>query len=193
MKKLVFINGCIRGKDSRTLSVAAPLLEALAQRYEIQTIDLTNTSLAPINTASYLQRGTAGLSPADREAGMIVANADRLVIAAPFWDMSFPSALKVFFEHISAADLTFVNLDDGNTKGNCAAEKMLYITTRGMEIPTGDFRDQGSSYLKALGWLWGIPTVQTVAAYGMDVVDEQTRMKRLEDAVLEGLRICEDF
>ena len=32
--------------------------------------------------------------------------ADRIVIAAPFWDMSFPSAWKVFrlFEPISAED-----------------------------------------------------------------------------------------
>ena len=35
-----------------------------------------------------------------------ISAADRIVIAAPFWDMSFPSALKVFrrFEPISAED-----------------------------------------------------------------------------------------
>ena len=193
MKKLVFINGCMRRGDSRTLSIAEPLLQALAQRYEIQTIDLTGMTLEPVNADLYTKRGSEGLSAWDASAGRLVANADRLVIAAPFWDMSFPSALKVFFEHISAPDLTFVNLDDGNTGGNCRSEKMLYITTRGMEIPTGDFRDQGSSYLKALGWLWGIPEVQTVAAWGMDVVDEQTRRQRLEAAVREGLQLCEVF
>ena len=30
-----------------------------------------------------------------------VAQADMLVIAAPYWDMSFPSSLKIFFEAAS--------------------------------------------------------------------------------------------
>ena len=29
-----------------------------------------------------------------------IANADKIVIAAPFWDMSFPSLLKVYIENI---------------------------------------------------------------------------------------------
>ena len=29
--------------------------------------------------------------------------------AAPFWDMSFPSALKVFFENMSLFGVTFDN------------------------------------------------------------------------------------
>lgn len=48
--------------------------------------------------------------------------------AAPFWDMSFPSALKVFFENMSLFGVTF----DSNEKecyGLCKAEKVMYITT----------------------------------------------------------------
>ncbi|MBP3388377.1 MAG: NAD(P)H-dependent oxidoreductase [Clostridia bacterium] len=193
MKQLVFIDGCIRGEASRTRSVAVPLLQALEKRYEIHRMDLSTSTLEPVTADLYARRGTEGLSAEDVAAGRLVAQADRIVIAAPFWDMSFPSVLKVFFEHISAPDLTFLDVGDGTTKGNCRAKKLLYITTRGMEIPTGDPRDQGSSYLKALGWLWGIPEVLTVAAYGMDVVDDQTRARRLTEAVAQGLKICEDF
>lgn len=35
------------------------------------------------------------------------AAADKLVIAAPFWDMSFPAILKIYLERISVTDLTF--------------------------------------------------------------------------------------
>lgn len=193
MKKLLFINACIRGKDSRTLSVAEPLLQELAQRYEIQRLDLSDADISPVTGTLYAERQQNGLSEADIAAGRLVAEADRIVIAAPFWDMSFPAVLKVFFEHISAPDLTFVYLEDGNTRGNCRAEKILYITTRGFEIVTGEPRDQGTSYLKALGWLWGIPEVLTVAACGMDVTDAETGKQRLAAAVEEGLAICKDF
>ncbi|MBQ8893517.1 MAG: NAD(P)H-dependent oxidoreductase [Clostridia bacterium] len=193
MKKLLFINACIRREESRTLAVAKPILQKLAERYEIQQLDLTDDDRLPVTATLFARRGQEGLSAEDLEAGRLVAEADRIVIAAPFWDMSFPAVLKVFFEHISAPDLTFVNLEDGNTKGNCRAERLLLITTRGMEIPTGSPLDQGTSYLKALGWLWGIPQVDTVAAWGMDVTDEETRTRRLELAVAEGLKISEDF
>ena len=41
-----------------------------------------------------------------------IAAADRIIIAAPFWDMSFPSALKVFFANMSLFGITF----DSNEK-----------------------------------------------------------------------------
>lgn len=193
MKKLVFIDACIRGEDSRTLAVARPLIQALAPRYEILPIDLTHAQLAPVTAPLYCERAQNGLSPEDMAWGRLVAEADRIVIAAPFWDMSFPSVLRTFFEHISASELTFVNLADGSTKGVCRAEKLLYITTRGMDIGTGDPLEQGTPYLKALGWLWGIPQILTVAAQGMDVTDEETRDRRLAAAVAAGLKLCEDF
>lgn len=192
MKKLVFINACIRGQDSRTLSVAQPILAALEARYAITRIDLTGSSLAPVTAPLFDQRGS-GISPEDSAYGKLVAEADRIVIAAPFWDMSFPSVLKVFFEHISVPDITFRNNPDGTTRGNCKAEKLLYITTRGMEIETGSALDQGTSYLKALGWLWGFGEVITVAARGMDVQPAEIVQQRLEDARREGLEICKGF
>ena len=80
----------------------------------------------------------------------MVRDADRIVIAAPFWDMSIPTALKVFFELCSIFNVTFSS-DDKTCFGKCRAEKMLYITTRGMDIPTGDVLEQATPYLKALG------------------------------------------
>ena len=192
MKKLVFINACIRGQDSRTLSLAQPILAALEENYAITQIDLTETSLMPVTAPLFRERGN-GISPEDDANGRLVAEADRIVIAAPFWDMSFPSVLKAFIEHISVPELTFCNNPDGTTRGNCKAEKLLYITTRGMEIETGSNLDQGTSYLKALGWLWGFGEVITVAAWGMDVQPAEIVQQRLQAALAEGLEICKGF
>ena len=66
-----------------------------------------------------------GVVPAEHvDLARRIAAADRIVIAAPFWDMSFPSALKVFFENMSLFGITF----DSNEKecyGLCKAEKEI--------------------------------------------------------------------
>ena len=192
MKKIVFINACIRNENSRTLKLAKPLLKQLSKNYEIEEINLTKSDLTPVTSKLYEERKN-GLSIEDIQNGKVISNADRIVIASPFWDMSFPSVLKVFFEHISAPGLTFNNNDDGSTRGNCKAKKILYITTRGMNIETNSSLDQGTSYLKALGWLWGIPEVITVAVAGTDVSTESQLEAKFEKALEYGLSICEDF
>lgn len=193
MEKLVFINACIRGSDSRTLQLARPLLSALAQRYEITEIDLSDHPVFPVTSRLFHERGSRGISEEDALWGNLVAGADRLVVAAPFWDMSFPSVLKAFFEHISVPGITFQNNEDGTTRGNCKAEKILYITTRGMDIPTGSPLDQGTSYLRALGWLWGFGQLHTVAAWGMDVNSSDTVQALLRQATDDGLKLCKEF
>ena len=193
MKKLVFINACIRKEESRTLQIAKTLLTVLQQRYEITEIDLSDHPFPPITAKLLQERGAHGISKEDTILGKLVADADRLVIAAPFWDMSFPSVLKVFLEHISVPGITFQNNEDGTTRGNCRTKKLLYITTRGMNIQTDSPLDQGSSYLRALSWLWGIDQLQTIAACGMDVHDSNTVAKLIKEATDEGLRICEEF
>ena len=193
MKKLTFINACIREGESRTLRLANPLIEELSKRYEVTEIKLSHSDLKPITFPLYKERGTNGLSEEDITNGRLVAEADRIVVAAPFWDMGIPSILKTFIEHISAPDLTFCNNPDGSTRGNCKAEKLLYITTRGMDIETGSPLEQGSSYLKALSWLWGIGEVVTVDVHGTDVNDSETVNRRISEAIKYGIEICKEF
>ncbi|MGN0189216.1 MAG: NAD(P)H-dependent oxidoreductase, partial [Candidatus Cryptobacteroides sp.] len=143
MERLIIIDSCMRD-ESRTKVILDAAREVLSSRYEIETIDVNALALPPV-TPEILKERTAGRVPEDTVAlAMKIASADRLVIAAPFWDMSFPSVLKAFFENMSLYNVTFS--DDGTTcTGLCKCSKVLYITTRGMDIPTGDCRDQGSS------------------------------------------------
>ncbi|MBQ8918428.1 MAG: NAD(P)H-dependent oxidoreductase, partial [Oscillospiraceae bacterium] len=121
-----------------------------------------------------------------------VRDADRIVIAAPFWDMSFPAALKNFFELCSIFDVTFKS-DDKTCFGNCRAEKLLYITTRGMDIATGDVLEQATPYLKALSWLWGIGPLQVVSAQNMDYSTEEEIERKIGEAIDQGLEIAKTF
>jgi FMN-dependent NADH-azoreductase len=106
--------------------------------------------------------------------------------------MSFPAILKSFFENISLFDITFT--DNGTTcVGLCKCEKVLFITTRGMDIRTGDPLDQGSPYLTALSFLWGLGEVITVAATNMDYLSPEDLALRIEAAKKEAVEICKEF
>ena len=191
-KKLVVIDACIRGEESRTRRIAEPIIRELAKRYDITRYDLARMPMEPLTPESYAQR-VAGSVPAWAvEAAKALAEADRIVVAAPFWDMSFPAVVKVFFEQTSLFDITFT--DNGRScVGLCKCEKVMYITTRGMNIPTGDAREQGSSYLQALSRLWDLGTVLTVAAWNLDYSTPEELEEKIESATRFGLRLAETF
>ena len=192
MKKLVVIDACIRGEVSRTRRIADPIIRELAKRYEVTRYDLTQMPLEPLTPETYAQREAGHVPAWAVEAAKAVAAADRIVVAAPFWDMSFPAVVKVFFEHISLFDITFT--DNGRScVGLCKCEKVMYITTRGMNIPTGDSREQGSSYLQALSRLWDLGTVLTVAAWNLDYSTLEEMDEKIESATRFGLRLAETF
>ena len=93
---------------------------------------------------------------------------------------------------MSLYNVTFT--DDGSTcTGLCKCRKVLYITTRGMDIPTGDFRDQGSSYLKALSSLWGLGEVITVAAWNLDYMPLEKVNEKLEEMARFARQIAAGF
>lgn len=192
MKKLLYIDACIRDEQSRTKRIATPIVEALKQKYEVQTLVINDLDLSIVKKELVTKRTNGDIDPQVMSWAESVRDADRIVIAAPFWDMSIPAALKNFLELCSIFDVTFKS-DDKTCYGNCKAEKMLYITTRGMDIDTGDVLEQGSSYLKALSWLWGIGPLEVVSAQNMDYLSEKEIEERIRKAISEGLKIAEEF
>ena len=192
MKKLLYIDACIRDEASRTKRITTPIVEALKEKYEVETFNLNELNLSIVQKEFLTKRMNGDIDKEVMAWAQSVRDADRIVIAAPFWDMSIPAALKNFFELCSIFDVTFKS-NDKTCYGNCKAEKMLYITTRGMDIATGDVLDQGTSYLKALSWLWGIGPLQVVSAQNMDYVSEEVINEKIRVAVEEGLEIVKTF
>ena len=148
MKRLIFFDACMRA-GSRTKRIASPIIEELGKKYSVETVDLTK-NIYPVADNNTLEDRNNGIVPTeDVDLAKRIAGADRIVIAAPFWDMSFPSALKVFFENMSLFGITF-DTNDKECYGLCKAEKVMYITTRGMNISTGDSLEQATPYIKAI-------------------------------------------
>lgn len=163
--KILFINACVR-EGSRTLVLAKALLEKMEG--EITEIELDRENIPPLNGALLEKRETL-LRQGRTDDPMLryarqFAEADEIVIAAPFWDLSFPAVLKIYLEQVTASGITF-SYCNGQPRGLCRAKKLTYVTTAGGEA-TCDF---GYAYVKALAT--GFYGIRDTVAYCVSNTD----------------------
>ena len=148
--------------------------------------------IVPLTPALFAERGRGDIPSWALEAAKNIADADRILIASPFWDMSFPAALKCFFEQTSLFEVTFT--DNGKTcVGLCRAPKVLYITTRGMDIPTGSYLDQGAPYLRALGALWNLGEMTVLDIHNTDYLPAKELEAKISTCIAEGLELAKTW
>lgn len=173
MQKILFINACVRGSEiSRTHWLCREFLkeyQALNPDVEVITLNLEEENLKPYHSAMLDQRNQL-LKENNRDHEIFryarqFAAADKIVIGAPYWDLSFPAVLKVYIEHVAVSGITFCYTEDGE-KGLCRADKMMYITTTGGYINSADF---GYEYFKGLCRMFGIGGLETVRGEGLDI------------------------
>ena len=166
---ILFINACVR-KTSRTKRLAERYLAKLTG--EIKEVRLEDISF-PVTDEKFLNMrdsciGAGDFSNEIFQLAKDFAAADEIVIAAPYWDLSFPAALKQYFEHINVLGLTFIYTENGIPKGLCNAKKLTYITTAGGPIVSDEF---GFGYIKTLANnFYGIPDVEYIKAEGLDII-----------------------
>ncbi len=164
----LFINACVR-ESSRTKELADYLLSRRNFPYDEVRLD---TMKFPIADQSFLKKRDRLIN--DRDFGNPLFNlarqfaaADDIVIAAPFWDLSFPAALKQYFEQINVIGITFVYTHEGKPAGLCKAGRLTYITTAGGRFFPEKY---GPGYVKSLAQnFYGIPEFRLIKAIGLDI------------------------
>lgn len=104
MKSLVYIDACMR-KESRTRRIAEQIISKLSERYTITKFVLNELPLEIVKEDLIQQRLYGNNDPQSLLWAKKICDADRIVIAAPFWDMSYPAAPKNFFELCSIGGL----------------------------------------------------------------------------------------
>ncbi len=165
---ILFVNACVR-KESRTKRLADCLLAALNRPFEEQR--LAEYAFPAVDEA-FLRKRDAAVREGDFSDPVFAlarrfSRADEIVIAAPFWDLSFPAALKQYFELINVIGVTFRYTEDGAPEGLCRAKKLYYVTTAG-----GTFLPEcyGFGYVKALAEnFYGIRETELIQAAGLDM------------------------
>lgn len=176
-KNVLYIDCCIRGEESRTRQLGEAFLFGLAIRetFTVERLTLMEEPLIPLAGDFFLQRErlleNGELNhPRFRYAHQF-ASAERIVIAAPFWDLSVPALLKIYIENISVQGITFDVDEEMGLFGICRAEKMFFLTTRG-----GDYRqsplETGIPMMRNLATFFGIKEFDYVAADGLDLLIE---------------------
>ena len=154
MKNVLFVDCCIRREASNTRKLAKAFLSALPSDCAVTRLDLMAEDLSYFKD-SYFDQREALLAENRRDHPRFryahqFAQADLIVIAAPFWDLSFPALLKVYIEQVSVDGITFGSTEEG-LKGLCRASHLVFLTTRG-GFYTGDTMEMGSRYLDALNF-----------------------------------------
>ena len=173
MEQILFINACPR-EGSRTLELARHLLSKMEDSVEELTIFEEN--LLPLNgkTLALRDKMTANQNfdhPIFKYAKQF-ATADTIVLAAPFWDLSFPSAVKIWLEYVMAKEITFRYTEEGFPFGLCKAKKLFYVSTAGGPVLPAHM---GFSYVDGLAKSYfGIPETVLFSAENLDVVGTDT-------------------
>lgn len=180
----LFVNCCPR-ENSRTERLAGKLLETLGGYEEVNP---EKEGLVPVDNERLKYR-TALLEKGDlsdeifRYAKQFAA-ADTIVIAAPFWDLSFPSVLKIYIENIYVTGIVSEYDENGAPKGLCKAKKLYYVTTAG-----GAYDARFSfDYLKALAEdYFGIEETFLIKAEMLDIIGNDAEEILTERVKFYGL------
>lgn len=178
---ILVIDCCIRGEESATRRYYQEYLKLAGEDYTV--LELATLPLLPIDkTALALRDAFCSQQRYDDEMFALAKQfraADEILVAAPFWDLSFPSLLKVYFEHIMVNGLTFGYDKDGRCCGYCKAKRLLYFSTCGGYV--GE-QHLGFAYIKALAAMLGIEESVPYILEGMDI-DLSKRDMLLKQAI----------
>ena len=168
-KPILYVNACVR-KNSRTKLLAEKLLARLGR--PIEEVRLEEISF-PVFNEAFNDRRDRLIAQGDFQDPLFdlarqFSEADTIVIAAPYWDLSFPAMLKQYLEQITVVGLTFKYSEEGVPVSLCRAKRLFYVTTAGGNYVPDDY---GFGYVIALVQsYYAIPDVRKIEADGLDIV-----------------------
>lgn len=166
------------GEGSRTKRLAKAYLDAFLKAHpgtEVETVTPEALlALRPFDAAMLDERDALAAekrwdAPVFALARQLRA-ADAVVVAAPYWDLSYPAALRTYIEYVSANGLTYHYEADG-CHGDCRAERLVYLTTGG-DVERED--SVGVAHWRQLAAMFGAKRFDYVFAGGLDLVPERT-------------------
>ena len=159
MSKVLYIKANIKNEgESRTFKVSDSFVEEYKRNNpedEIITLDLYKENI------DFLRADDLGklFGPKDEESknnsilkyAYEFADADKYIIAAPMWNLSFPAILKAYIDYVSVSGITFKYTAEGPV-GLLNNKKAVHIVSRGGAYDNSPY-EMGDRYLRTiLGW-----------------------------------------
>lgn len=170
---ILFVNCCIsQSGGSRTKMLCDAFICAYQKEHPEDMVDeltLENEELSWMTAETLNQRDALiadkqYTAPIFRYAWQL-AQADKIIVGAPYWDLSFPALLKVYIENVSVNGIAFHYTEQG-PEGLCRAKKLLYLTTAGGFL---NGADSGIAYMNDVCNMFGIGAFDSIAAEGLDI------------------------
>lgn len=201
MSKVLYIKANIKPEgESRTFKVSDSFIEEykrLNPQDEVEVLDLYKENidfLRPEDLGTLFGPKTeeSRNNPKLKYAYQMV-EADKIIIAAPMWNLGNPAIVKAYFDYVSVVGITFKYTENGPV-GLCKAEKALIVSGRGGDYSNPQAADfeMGERYLRTILTFFGVKDIKAIAAEKLDVQGIDVN-KILNDAIDEAKTLAKEF
>jgi len=198
MSKVLYIKANIKQEEeSRTFKVSDSFVEEYKKNNpndEVVVLDLYKENI------DFLRPEDLGVifGPKNEESknnpklkyAYQFAEADKYIIAAPMWNLSFPAILKAYIDYVSVTGITFKYTAEGPV-GLLNNKKAIHIVARGGEYVNAPY-EMGDRYLRTILGFFGITEVETLGIENLDVIGADVEGK-VNDAINKASNIAKNF
>ncbi|MDK0536085.1 FMN-dependent NADH-azoreductase [Clostridium perfringens] len=198
MSKVLYIKANIKNEgESRTFKVSDSFVEEYKRNNpedEIITLDLYKENI------DFLRADDLGklFGPKDEESknnsilkyAYEFADADKYIIAAPMWNLSFPAILKAYIDYVSVSGITFKYTAEGPV-GLLNNKKAVHIVSRGGAYDNSPY-EMGDRYLRTILGFFGIKDIETIAIDNLDVMGINVEEK-VEEGIEKAISLAKKF
>lgn len=198
MSKVLYVKANIKNEgESRTFKVSDSFVEEYKKNNpedEIITLDLYKENI------DFLRVDDLGklFGPKDEESknnsilkyAYQFADADKYIIAAPMWNLSFPAILKAYIDYVSVSGITFKYTAEGPV-GLLNNKKAVHIVSRGGGYDNSPY-EMGDRYLRTILGFFGIKNIETIAIDNLDVMGVNVEEK-VEEGIEKATSLAKKF
>lgn len=196
MERVLYITANPKGeKDSVSLRLGREFIKKVEEKKDVEVVEL-NLYEENLNHVDMESLGKI-FSPEKNDLSKYAdefLTFDKYVISAPMWNLSIPSILKTYIDHIAVAGKTFKYTENGPV-GLLNGKKLVHITARGgfySEGPASSF-EMGDKYLRSIFSFMGIEDIKTLALELTSVKGEEELAKDFKVTVENMDSFVESF
>ncbi|GGA94370.1 FMN-dependent NADH-azoreductase [Puia dinghuensis] len=182
MKKILNIVSSPRGGASYTIQLADAIIAKIKAEYPgstVKTVDLAHHHYPHLEEAHISSYFTPAEKHSAKEREVIrhsdeaikeVQEADILVIGAPMWNFSIPSALKAWIDHIVRKGVTF-NYSEKGPVGMLKGKKVYVAISSGGIYSDGPMKqmDHIEPYLRTILGFIGLTDLTVFRVEGLSI------------------------
>ena len=198
MSKVLYVKANIKNEgESRTFKVSDSFVEEYKKNNpedQIITLDLYKENI------DFLRADDLGklFGPKDEESknnsilkyAYQFADADKYIIAAPMWNLSFPAILKAYIDYVSVSGITFKYTAEGPV-GLLNNKKAVHIVSRGGGYDNSPY-EMGDRYLRTILGFFGIKDIETIDIDNLDVIGVNVKEK-VKEGIEKAISLAKKF